>query len=100
MIRRPPRSTRVRSSAASDVYKRQLLKFSLRCSFDYLIVTRWCYLKLPPFHVGYQDFPINVLSLQLKYYSVFLWLQDQLNYFSFLLTLLEYFYDSALSFEY
>src|SRR5665811_203322 len=27
MIRRPPRSTRVRSSAASDVYKRQGLKF-------------------------------------------------------------------------
>src|SRR5665811_1112920 len=26
MIRRPPRSTRVRSSAASDVYKRQLLR--------------------------------------------------------------------------
>ena len=25
MIRRPPRSTRVRSSAASDVYKRQIL---------------------------------------------------------------------------
>src|SRR5665811_553292 len=25
MIRRPPRSTRVRSSAASDVYKRQLV---------------------------------------------------------------------------
>src|SRR5665811_2133683 len=25
MIRRPPRSTRVRSSAASDVYKRQLM---------------------------------------------------------------------------
>ncbi|WP_460379389.1 hypothetical protein, partial [Staphylococcus aureus] len=24
MIRRPPRSTRVRSSAASDVYKRQI----------------------------------------------------------------------------
>src|SRR5665811_2158990 len=29
MIRRPPRSTRVRSSAASDVYKRQLLFGSL-----------------------------------------------------------------------
>src|SRR5665254_1704 len=28
MIRRPPRSTRVRSSAASDVYKRQVLNFS------------------------------------------------------------------------
>src|SRR5665811_1216852 len=27
MIRRPPRSTRVRSSAASDVYKRQYLKW-------------------------------------------------------------------------
>src|SRR5665811_2141441 len=26
MIRRPPRSTRVRSSAASDVYKRQVLQ--------------------------------------------------------------------------
>src|SRR5665811_2224090 len=29
MIRRPPRSTRVRSSAASDVYKRQLEKGAL-----------------------------------------------------------------------
>src|SRR5665811_2433908 len=28
MIRRPPRSTRVRSSAASDVYKRQVTMFS------------------------------------------------------------------------
>src|SRR5665811_996226 len=28
MIRRPPRSTRVRSSAASDVYKRQLLIYA------------------------------------------------------------------------
>src|SRR5665254_22877 len=30
MIRRPPRSTRVRSSAASDVYKRQALSAHLR----------------------------------------------------------------------
>ena len=29
MIRRPPRSTRVRSSAASDVYKRQELRVDL-----------------------------------------------------------------------
>src|SRR5665811_2634184 len=28
MIRRPPRSTRVRSSAASDVYKRQIHQFA------------------------------------------------------------------------
>src|SRR5665811_2573759 len=30
MIRRPPRSTRVRSSAASDVYKRQTHPFTRR----------------------------------------------------------------------
>src|SRR5665811_456265 len=30
MIRRPPRSTRVRSSAASDVYKRQVFYGSLK----------------------------------------------------------------------
>ena len=30
MIRRPPRSTQSRSSAASDVYKRQALKRALR----------------------------------------------------------------------
>ncbi|WP_460379549.1 hypothetical protein, partial [Staphylococcus aureus] len=28
MIRRPPRSTRVRSSAASDVYKRQMPRYT------------------------------------------------------------------------
>src|SRR5665811_87527 len=33
MIRRPPRSTRVRSSAASDVYKRQML-YCLDMSMD------------------------------------------------------------------
>src|SRR5665811_2641581 len=31
MIRRPPRSTRVRSSAASDVYKRQLQELVAIC---------------------------------------------------------------------
>src|SRR5665254_26423 len=31
MMRRPPRSTRVRSSAASDVYKRQALPTTLPC---------------------------------------------------------------------
>ena len=34
MIRRPPRSTRKESSAASDVYKRQLIPF----------LPEWCYL--------------------------------------------------------
>ena len=34
MIRRPPRSTLDRSSAASDVYKRQILdNMALRCPF-------------------------------------------------------------------
>ncbi|WP_460379539.1 hypothetical protein, partial [Staphylococcus aureus] len=32
MIRRPPRSTRVRSSAASDVYKRQVLLCDLNAT--------------------------------------------------------------------
>src|SRR5450756_570667 len=31
MIRRPPRSTQSRSSAASDVYKRQVIKFDHAC---------------------------------------------------------------------
>src|SRR5665811_630687 len=34
MIRRPPRSTRVRSSAASDVYKRQRYETGLRVDLD------------------------------------------------------------------
>ena len=34
MIRRPPRSTRVRSSAASDVYKRQDLKIRFLAKLD------------------------------------------------------------------
>src|SRR5665811_2612281 len=36
MIRRPPRSTRVRSSAASDVYKRQGSDYALH-AVDYVI---------------------------------------------------------------
>ena len=35
MIRRPPRSTRVRSSAASDVYKRQLQALTESWGNDY-----------------------------------------------------------------
>src|SRR5665811_1933885 len=35
MIRRPPRSTRVRSSAASDVYKRQMLSVVVNPFFDW-----------------------------------------------------------------
>ena len=34
MIRRPPRSTLDRSSAASDVYKRQIQSFALRIYLD------------------------------------------------------------------
>src|SRR5665811_2443346 len=37
MIRRPPRSTRVRSSAASDVYKRQIENNAVLCG----IVHHW-----------------------------------------------------------
>src|SRR5680860_306574 len=38
MIRRPPRSTQSRSSAASDVYKRQLLYMNKKLQFVLLIV--------------------------------------------------------------
>src|SRR5665811_2207066 len=40
MIRRPPRSTRVRSSAASDVYKRQGVSIAPRLTVDDALV-RW-----------------------------------------------------------
>ncbi|WP_460379505.1 hypothetical protein, partial [Staphylococcus aureus] len=42
MIRRPPRSTRVRSSAASDVYKRQI------CSSKYCLL----YFMLSLIHIS------------------------------------------------
>ena len=42
MIRRPPRYTRVRSSAASDVYKRQgLYKSNIRKLCHILILIKW-----------------------------------------------------------
>src|SRR5665811_2610416 len=52
MIRRPPRSTRVRSSAASDVYKRQVLTAPVA---QWLIAMRpenpaWAFL---PLGIGY-----------------------------------------------
>eukprot|EP00828_Plagiopyla_frontata_P031674 TRINITY_DN414_c0_g1_i5.p3 TRINITY_DN414_c0_g1~~TRINITY_DN414_c0_g1_i5.p3 ORF type:complete len:111 (-),score=28.25 TRINITY_DN414_c0_g1_i5:88-420(-) len=34
MIRRPPRSTLSSSSAASDVYKRQIKDFAIQCQFE------------------------------------------------------------------
>ncbi len=34
MIRRPPRSTQSRSSAASDVYQRQLLDVEILCGIS------------------------------------------------------------------
>src|SRR5665811_743437 len=42
MIRRPPRSTRVRSSAASDVYKRQRLT-DLEAEDFQTTFRRWCF---------------------------------------------------------
>eukprot|EP00826_Nyctotherus_ovalis_P035633 TRINITY_DN3074_c0_g1_i8.p1 TRINITY_DN3074_c0_g1~~TRINITY_DN3074_c0_g1_i8.p1 ORF type:complete len:155 (+),score=11.77 TRINITY_DN3074_c0_g1_i8:23-466(+) len=40
MIRRPPRSTRKESSAASDVYKRQLFSFTIFSSRDFFVRSR------------------------------------------------------------
>ena len=47
MIRRPPRSTRVRSSAASDVYKRQSHLLLHRCSARGVLVERRLAATLP-----------------------------------------------------
>src|SRR5665811_2085614 len=41
MIRRPPRSTRVRSSAASDVYKRQARKIAYHETHDLVVDAVW-----------------------------------------------------------
>src|SRR5678815_3613917 len=41
MIRRPPRSTLDRSSAASDVYKRQQLKNTISY-YPHFVVDTWC----------------------------------------------------------
>ena len=41
MIRRPPRSTLDRSSAASDVYKRQILSRMKRNGFEIEAQARW-----------------------------------------------------------
>ena len=61
MIRRPPRSTRVRSSAASDVYKRQgVLGIRVKSAEEHDAVAAW--LKQDPTHravlfhtAGYPD---------------------------------------------
>src|SRR5665811_1964731 len=55
MIRRPPRSTRVRSSAASDVYKRQR---DLRCAGNDLA-------RIPD--RGYLDYIVDVVALDLPW---------------------------------
>eukprot|EP00657_Telonema_sp_P-1_P000821 TRINITY_DN1162_c0_g2_i2.p1 TRINITY_DN1162_c0_g2~~TRINITY_DN1162_c0_g2_i2.p1 ORF type:complete len:117 (-),score=16.53 TRINITY_DN1162_c0_g2_i2:377-727(-) len=46
MIRRPPRSTQSRSSAASDVYKRQTSTFVITCYICFIRAKR---LRLPVF---------------------------------------------------
>ena len=43
MIRRPPRSTRVRSSAASDVYKRQILADTLALEVSRVLAFTYAY---------------------------------------------------------
>eukprot|EP00826_Nyctotherus_ovalis_P034236 TRINITY_DN2820_c0_g2_i7.p1 TRINITY_DN2820_c0_g2~~TRINITY_DN2820_c0_g2_i7.p1 ORF type:complete len:101 (+),score=1.47 TRINITY_DN2820_c0_g2_i7:29-304(+) len=78
MLRRPPRSTLDRSSAASDVYKRQvhgnikrgicvttLWNFSSRCSKSstFSTVVKWIFLGLLIFKSGHKDI--------MRYYNIF-----------------------------
>src|SRR5665811_116994 len=48
MMRPPPRSTRVRSSAASDVYKRQLIQPAAAQVPGHLVRAAWTAEALPP----------------------------------------------------
>src|SRR5680860_1490260 len=52
MIRRPPRSTQSRSSAASDVYKRQLITPILVRAFDEILKTIPVELQEASFSLG------------------------------------------------
>ena len=52
MIRRPPRSTLDRSSAASDVYKRQILCFVLIDWFKEILIPYAHSFPLPPLAFG------------------------------------------------
>src|SRR5665811_1138351 len=67
MIRRPPRSTRVRSSAASDVYKRQVTKGMDRLLRDVLTedtsLTYDFASIVPPVEIGVEQFCQAVLHL-------------------------------------
>src|SRR5665811_603743 len=54
MIRRPPRSTRVRSSAASDVYKRQARDYYNSSDADNFYFTIW---GGEDIHIGLYDHP-------------------------------------------
>src|SRR5678816_3720585 len=62
MIRRPPRSTLDRSSAASDVYKRQCMHFPCQVLFECLHQTRFA---LSLIHISE---PTRLLSIS---YAVF-----------------------------
>ena len=61
MIRRPPRSTLDRSSAASDVYKRQGLDKKTLAETDYhdLILSEYTFLKRPVIMIGEKIFVGN-----------------------------------------
>src|SRR5450756_812566 len=63
MIRRPPRSTQSRSSAASDVYKRQVLDRPVEPGDDSLVVAG--ILPSPSFFLGALATKQSILPLQL-----------------------------------
>src|SRR5660397_179172 len=63
MIRRPPRSTPLYSSAASDVYKRQASTSSRRAwVFPVLVIEPW--LRLPPLECSAGTRPRNAPMLE------------------------------------
>src|SRR5665811_1648334 len=74
MIRRPPRSTRVRSSAASDVYKRQVQKDQLALALggaaDYVWAVSFIVTNIPANHadlIGLEAWFRNRTSIEERF---------------------------------
>ena len=64
MIRRPPRSTLDRSSAASDVYKRQLLGLGAGGVGEIDGSMFWNHAALPAWHAALREKPVSYTHLR------------------------------------
>ena len=64
MIRRPPRSTQSRSSAASDVYKRQVISLLENADLDFIRFKEIYTLNLSDKNINYFLIPVSYTHLR------------------------------------